>query len=159
MDTISYCKICILYEWQFGKTGIFFFTPKLCEWEKLEKAVGLCWKTNLKATSTASHLLSYQIEFIKLRAQFLEGFYCIVIVPNTQCMTPSPAIAQTLAQNSRDHLHKFGHVINQWKKKFVKIIQITIRSCNVRIFILKENNTTYVCYLRSLTIKTSYDPT
>lgn len=45
----------------------------------------------------------------------------LVIIKNTQCITPPPGIAQTLAQNSRDHLQKFGHVTNQLRKA-VKVI-------------------------------------
>lgn len=40
----------------------------------------------------------------------------VVIIKNTQSITPPPAIAHTLAQNSRDHLQKFGHVTNQLRK-------------------------------------------
>lgn len=40
----------------------------------------------------------------------------MVIIKNTQGMTPPPAIAQTLAHNSRDHLQKYGHVTNQLRK-------------------------------------------
>lgn len=47
----------------------------------------------------------------------------VVIIRNTQSITPPPAIALTLAQNSRDHLQKFGHVTNQLRKT-VKTIKV-----------------------------------
>ncbi|XP_063706873.1 integrator complex subunit 7 [Culicoides brevitarsis] len=99
--------------------------PKMTVGEKLDKAINLYWKalSNLKATSTGTHALTFQTEFVKLRAQFLEALHGIVIVRNTQCITPPPAIAQTLAQNSRDHLQKFGHVTNQLRKT-VKTLKI-----------------------------------
>uniref|UniRef100_A0A336MZS9 Integrator complex subunit 7 n=1 Tax=Culicoides sonorensis TaxID=179676 RepID=A0A336MZS9_CULSO len=99
--------------------------PKMSIGEKLDKAINLYWKafSNLKATSSTNHSLSFQTDFVKLRAQFLEGLHNIVIVRNTQCITPPPAIAQTLAQNSRDHLQKFGHVTNQLRKT-VKTLKV-----------------------------------
>lgn len=60
--------------------------------------------------------MTFQSEFIRLRGQFLEAMFNVVIIKNTQSITPPPAIAQTLAQNSRDHLQKFGHVTNQLRK-------------------------------------------
>lgn len=103
--------------------------PKMSIGEKLDKAINLYWKalSNLKATSTGTHSLSFQTDFVKLRAQFLEALHSIVIVRNTQCITPPPAIAQTLAQNSRDHLQKFGHVTNQLRKtvKTLKVCEET----------------------------------
>lgn len=45
----------------------------------------------------------------------------MVIIKNTQCITPPPSIAQTLAQNSRDYLQKYGHVTNQLRKA-VKVL-------------------------------------
>lgn len=100
-------------------------TPKINIGERLDKAVGLYWKalTNLKATSNANQALTFQMEFVKLRAQFLEALHSIVIVRNTQFITPPPAIAITLAQNSRDHLQKYGHVTNQLRKT-VKTLKI-----------------------------------
>lgn len=40
----------------------------------------------------------------------------LVIIKNNQSITPPPVIAQTLAQNSRDYLQKYGHVTNQLRK-------------------------------------------
>lgn len=100
-------------------------TPKMNIGERLDLAISLYWKalTNIKATSTATQALTFQAELVKLRAQFLEALHSIVIVRNTQCITPPPAIALTLAQNSRDHLQKFGHVTNQLRKT-VKTLKI-----------------------------------
>jgi integrator complex subunit 7 len=36
--------------------------------------------------------------------------------------SPPPAIAQALAQHSRDHLQKFGHITNQLRKS-IKIMK------------------------------------
>lgn len=80
----------------------------------------------LKASSSTSHPLTFQTEFVRLRGQFLEAMFNLVIIKNTQSITPPPIIAQTLAQNSRDYLQKFGHVTNQLRKavkvKFVVIV-------------------------------------
>lgn len=40
----------------------------------------------------------------------------LVIIKNNQSITPPPVIAQTLAQNSRDYLQKYGHVTNQLRR-------------------------------------------
>lgn len=66
--------------------------------------------------------MTFQTEFVKLRGQFLEAIFNVVVARNTQSITPPPAIAQTLAQNSRDHLQKYGHVTNQLRKS-VKILK------------------------------------
>lgn len=86
--------------------------------ERLESAVSLYWKAlaTLKASSSTSHPLTFQTEFVRLRGQFLEAMFNLVIIKNTQSITPPPIIAQTLAQNSRDYLQKFGHVTNQLRK-------------------------------------------
>lgn len=86
--------------------------------ERLESAVSLYWKAlaTIKASSSTSHPLTFQTEFVRLRGQFLEAMFNLVIIKNTQSITPPPIIAQTLAQNSRDHLQKFGHVTNQLRK-------------------------------------------
>lgn len=56
----------------------------------------------------------------------MEAIFNVVIARNTQSITPPPAIAQTLAQNSRDNLQKYGHVTNQLRKS-VKIL----KSCEI----------------------------
>lgn len=86
--------------------------------ERLEKAITLYWKAmaTLKASSSPTHPFTFQSEFVRLRGQFLEAMFNVVIIKNTQSITPPPAIAHTLAQNSRDHLQKFGHVTNQLRK-------------------------------------------
>lgn len=92
--------------------------PRLPLVEKLDLAISLYWKAlaTLKASSSLSQAMAFQSEFVRLRGQFLEALFSVVITKNTQTMTPPPAIAQTLAQNSRDHLQKFGHVTNQLRK-------------------------------------------
>lgn len=110
--------------------------------ERLENAVTLYWKalatlkvridkikkkissillnfshiSRSQASSSTSHALTFQTEFVRLRGQFLEAMFNLVIIKNTQSITPPPVIAQTLAQNSRDYLQKYGHVTNQLRK-------------------------------------------
>lgn len=86
--------------------------------ERLESAISLYWKAlaSLKASSSTNHALTFQTEFVRLRGQFLEAMFNLVLIKNTQSITPPPIIAQTLAQNSRDYLQKYGHVTNQLRK-------------------------------------------
>lgn len=93
--------------------------------ERIEKATTLYWKAlaTLKASSSPTHPLTFQSEFVRLRGQFLEALFNVVIIKNTHNITPPPAIAHTLAQNSRDYLQKFGHVTNQLRKT-VKVINL-----------------------------------
>lgn len=92
--------------------------------ERLERATALYWKAlaTLKASSSPGHPLTFQSEFVRLRGQLLEALHGVVIIKNTQNIAPPPAIAHTLAQNSRDYLQKFGHVTNQLRK-MVKTIK------------------------------------
>jgi integrator complex subunit 7 len=93
--------------------------------QRLEKAVSLYWKAlaTLKAASSHIHSLSFQTEFVWLRASFLEALLSVVIARNTQYITPPPAIAQTFAHNTRDSLQKYGHVTNQFRK-CVKLLKV-----------------------------------
>lgn len=86
--------------------------------QRLEKSIAFYWKAlaSLKAASSHIHSLSFQSEYVFLRASFLEALLSIVIARNTSHITPPPAIAQTIAQNSRDQLQKFGHITNQFRK-------------------------------------------
>lgn len=86
--------------------------------QRLEKSISHYWKAlaSLKASSSHIHSLSFQTEYVWLRASFLEALLSIVVARNTQYITPPPAIAQTVAQNSRDPLQKFGHITNQFRK-------------------------------------------
>lgn len=86
--------------------------------QRLEKSIAHYWKAlaTFKAASSHIHALSFQTEYVWLRASFLEALLSIVIARNTQYITPPPAIAQTVAQNSRDPLQKFGHITNQFRK-------------------------------------------
>lgn len=92
----------------------------------LESAITLYWKAlaTLKSSSLPTQSSPFQIEFIRLRAQFLEALHYVVVAKNTQAITPSPAIAQSIVQYSRDPLQKYGHITNQLRKA-VK----TIRAC------------------------------
>lgn len=89
--------------------------------QRLEKSIAFYWKAlaSLKAASSHIHALLFQSEYVWLRASFLEALLSIVIARNTQYITPPPqyvAVAQTIAQNSRDPLQKFGHITNQFRK-------------------------------------------
>lgn len=103
--------------------------------ERLEGAVSLYWKAlaTLKASSSTNHPLTFQTEFVRLRGQFLEAMFNLIIIKNTQSITPPPIIAQTLAQNSRDYLQKFGHVTNQLRKA------VKVRFIIVMILFQSEN--------------------
>ncbi|KAI8120803.1 hypothetical protein FF38_07232 [Lucilia cuprina] len=86
--------------------------------QRLEMAINLCWQAlaSLRASSSPSHPFTFQLEFLKLRAQFLQTLHSAVTIKNAQIIVPPPAIAGSLAQNSRDYLQKFGHVTNQLRK-------------------------------------------
>ncbi|XP_067645572.1 integrator complex subunit 7 [Eurosta solidaginis] len=86
--------------------------------QRLESAINLYWQAlaSLRASSSPANPLTFQLEYLKLRAQFLQTLYMAVTVKNAQIIVPPPAIAGSLAQNSRDYLQKFGHVTNQLRK-------------------------------------------
>ncbi|XP_036336528.1 integrator complex subunit 7 [Rhagoletis pomonella] len=86
--------------------------------QRLESAINLYWQAlaSLRASSSPANPLTFQLEYLKLRAQFLQTLYMAVTVKNAQIIVPPPAIAGSLAQNSRDNLLKFGHVTNQLRK-------------------------------------------
>lgn len=86
--------------------------------ERLNAAVNLyCTAAStLKATSSPQNPMTFQSEIINLRCQFLQVLRSIVVSRNTLCIAPPSAISNTLAQNLRDPLQKFGHVTNQLRK-------------------------------------------
>lgn len=86
--------------------------------QRLEKSIAFYWRSlaSLKAASSHIHSLSFQSEYVLLRASFLEALLSIVVARNTQFITPASSIAQTIAQNSRDPLQKYGHITNQFRK-------------------------------------------
>lgn len=94
------------------------------------RAANIFWY-QLQASSSTNHPLTFQTEFVRLRGQLLEAMFNLVIIKNNQSITPPPVIAQTLAQNSRDYLQKYGHVTNQLRKA-VKVPHFEF--FNVRIF-------------------------
>ncbi|KAH8270082.1 hypothetical protein KR018_003728, partial [Drosophila ironensis] len=71
---------------------------------------------SLRACSSPQHPCTFQLEYLKIRAQFLQTLHLAVTVKNAQVIVPPPAIAGSLAQNSRDYLQKFGHVTTQLRK-------------------------------------------
>ncbi|XP_037933646.1 integrator complex subunit 7 [Teleopsis dalmanni] len=85
---------------------------------RLESAIDLYWQSLscFRASSSSSQPFVFQLEFLKLRAQFLQTLQMAVTVKNAQVIVPPPAIANSLAQNSGDYLQKYGHVTNQLRK-------------------------------------------
>uniref|UniRef100_A0A182YD83 Integrator complex subunit 7 n=1 Tax=Anopheles stephensi TaxID=30069 RepID=A0A182YD83_ANOST len=92
--------------------------------DRLEKAINLyCIAlSTLRASSSPQHPLAFQSELIRLRCMFLEVLHSVVITRNTLCITPPSEISQTLAQNCRDPLQKYGHITNQLRKH-VKLLK------------------------------------
>ncbi|KAH8286061.1 hypothetical protein KR054_002110 [Drosophila jambulina] len=86
--------------------------------KRLENASNLYQQAlaSLRACSSPQHPCTFQLEYLKIRAQFLQTLLLAVTVKNAQVIVPPPAIAGSLAQNSRDYLQKFGHVTNQLRK-------------------------------------------
>nr|XP_016935043.1 integrator complex subunit 7 [Drosophila suzukii] len=86
--------------------------------KRLETASNLYQQAlaSLRACSSPQHPCTFQLEYLKIRAQFLQTLHLAVTVKNAQVIVPPPAIAGSLAQNSRDYLQKFGHVTNQLRK-------------------------------------------
>lgn len=99
--------------------------PQLSLGKRLELAIALYAKAlaTLKASSSPAHPLTFQSEFVRLRCQLLEALHGVVLIKITHNIAQPPAIAHTLAQNSRDYLQKFGHVTNQLRK-MVKTIKL-----------------------------------
>ncbi|XP_055586604.1 integrator complex subunit 7 [Uranotaenia lowii] len=86
--------------------------------DRLEKSVDLyCMAVStLKATSSPQYQMIFQTEIVNLRCQFLQSLHNLVVLRNTLCIAPPSAISNTLAQNMRDPLQKFGHITNQLRK-------------------------------------------
>ncbi|XP_002137457.2 integrator complex subunit 7-like [Drosophila pseudoobscura] len=86
--------------------------------KRLEAACNLYQmaRVSLRACSSIQYAISFPQEYLKIRAQFLQTLHLAVTVKNAQVIVPPPAIAGSLAQNSRDYLQKFGHVTNQLRK-------------------------------------------
>lgn len=86
--------------------------------KRLEAASNLYQQAlaSMRACSSPQHPCSFQLEYLKIRAQFMQTLHLAVTVKNAQVIVPPPAIAGSLAQNSRDYLQKFGHVTNQLRK-------------------------------------------
>ncbi|XP_030372350.1 integrator complex subunit 7 [Scaptodrosophila lebanonensis] len=100
--------------------------PMLPLMKRLEMASNLYQQAlaSLRACSSPQHPCTFQLEYLKIRAQFLQTLHLAVTVKNAQVIVPPPAIAGSLAQNARDYLQKFGHVTNQLRK-LVK----TLKAC------------------------------
>jgi integrator complex subunit 7 len=123
LSQISTAECILIYGYEFDELEVKFNEIEHDEnqmnlIQRLEKSVALYWKAlaNLKAASSHIHSLSFQTEYVWLRASFLEALLSVVIARNTQFITPPPAIASTFAHNTRDPLQKFGHVTNQFRK-------------------------------------------
>ena len=123
LTQMSMAECILLYGYELENVEASLFDLKCEDGElnliqRLEKSITHYWKAlaSLKAASSHIHSLSFQTEYVWLRASFLEALLSIVVARNTQYITPPPAIAQTVAQNSRDPLQKFGHITNQFRK-------------------------------------------
>lgn len=86
--------------------------------DRIEESISLYCKAlaSLRACSSPNCPLTFQLEFVKLRGQFLQTLFVVVTAKNAQTIVPPPGIAASLAQNSRDYLQKFGHITNQLRK-------------------------------------------
>nr|CAD7407932.1 unnamed protein product [Timema poppensis] len=70
----------------------------------------------LKAASTPTHGLQFQCEYVRLRAEFLQCLCQLAYSCNSLCTAPPPAVASSLAENTRDPLQRYGHATNQLRK-------------------------------------------
>ncbi|XP_030755843.1 integrator complex subunit 7 [Sitophilus oryzae] len=70
----------------------------------------------LKAASTPSHNLTFQAEYMRIRAEFLQCLAQLVYTCNILCIVPPPAIAATIVQNTRDEHQRHGYITNQLRK-------------------------------------------
>lgn len=128
LSQMSIAECILLYGHEFDVLEAHMINPieeELNLIQRLEKSVALYWKAlaTLKAASSHIHSLNFQTQFVWLRASLLEALLSVVVARNTQYITPPPAIAQTVAQNSRDTLQKCGHVTNQLRK-CVKLLKM-----------------------------------
>ncbi|XP_055525217.1 integrator complex subunit 7 isoform X2 [Wyeomyia smithii] len=98
--------------------------PQLTLLNRIEKAIDLYTTalSCLDAASAPQHPKNFQSEVINLRCHFLQVLHCVVVSRNVLCITPPSAISNTLAQNLRDPLQKYGHVTNQLRKN-IKIVK------------------------------------
>ncbi|GLG96261.1 Integrator complex subunit 7 [Gryllus bimaculatus] len=70
----------------------------------------------LKAASTPAQTLQFQSEYTRLRGEFLQCLAQLVHTCHSLCTAPPPAVAQSLAESSRDQLQRYGHIANQLRK-------------------------------------------
>ncbi|KAH1012969.1 integrator complex subunit 7 isoform X1 [Dendroctonus ponderosae] len=70
----------------------------------------------LKAASTPSHNLTFQAEYMRIRAEFLQCLAQLIYTCNILCIVPPPAIAATIVQNTRDEHQRYGYITNQMRK-------------------------------------------
>lgn len=70
----------------------------------------------LKAASTPSHNLTFQAEYMRIRAEFLQCLAQLIYTCNILCIVPPPAIAATIVQNTRDEHQRHGYITNQLRK-------------------------------------------
>lgn len=138
---MSIAECILLYGHEFDDLENRIFTNdksnEMNLFQRLEKSIAFYWKSlaSLKAASSHIHSLAFQSEYVWLRASFLEALLSIVVARNTQFITPAPAIALSIAQNSRDPLQKFGHITNQFRK-CVK----SLKHCEDNYFVLYKSS-------------------
>ncbi|XP_065225869.1 integrator complex subunit 7 [Planococcus citri] len=73
--------------------------------------------SSFKAASTPAFSLSFQTEYARLRCEMLQSFSLLLATCNVFCLSPPPAIASTIIQNTRDDLQRYGQVTNQLRKR------------------------------------------
>lgn len=70
----------------------------------------------LKAATTPNHSLLFQCEYIRLRSEMLQAHGQLVRACTSHRTAPPPAIAASVANATRDELHKCGRIVGQLRK-------------------------------------------
>ncbi|KAL1464671.1 hypothetical protein WDU94_004298 [Cyamophila willieti] len=84
--------------------------------ENLEKSI-TCYCKALSSLKAANVFTNQVIEYVNLRCELLQAVSRLLATCNSLCTTPPPAIASTVAQTTRDDLHRFGHITTQLRKR------------------------------------------
>uniref|UniRef100_A0A8D8XVY1 Integrator complex subunit 7 n=1 Tax=Cacopsylla melanoneura TaxID=428564 RepID=A0A8D8XVY1_9HEMI len=84
--------------------------------ENLEKSI-TCYCKALSSLKAANVFTNQVIEYVNLRCELLQDVSRLLATCNSLCTTPPPAIASTVAQTTRDDLHRFGHITTQLRKR------------------------------------------
>jgi len=86
--------------------------------DKLNQAMNVFQQglTSLRAASSNQQPLSFKLQFIKCRIQYLKVLSQLVSAATSLQTSPPPAIAAALAAQSRDDLQRCGRVTGQLRK-------------------------------------------